>query len=309
MSTSYSERISNILKSRDDQQADNKKELTWMSLAVPKLILFGAIFIIPFFMAVWISLHRWNPIVDEKPFVGLSHYEALLTDPIFHTSVINTTMYAVGLVGIGVPIALFLAVLLDKELRGTRFYSGAIFLPVVTSWVVVSLIWTLIFNPDYGAMNQILGAVGLPQLAWLRSTETAMPSIILMSIWKNVGFNMVIFLAGLRSIPDSYYEAARIDGAGPWQRFRYVTLPLLKSTSFFVVVVTMIGSFRLFTQIFVMTEGGPVRSTYSLVFYFYQKGFAQFEMGYASALAVVLFIVVFGLSIVQQYTWGEEVEY
>jgi ABC-type sugar transport system permease subunit len=309
MSTSYKERIENTLKRGGTQDSETKRELTWMSLAVPKLILFGAIFIIPFFMALWISLHEWNPIQDEKPFVGLSHYEQLLSDPIFHTSIINTTMYAVGLVGIGVPIALFLAVLLDKELRGTRFYSGAIFLPVVTSWVVVSLIWTLIFNPDYGAINQMLGAVGLPQLEWLRSADTAMYSIILMSIWKNVGFNMVIFLAGIRSIPDSYYEAARIDGAGAWQRFRYVTLPLLKSTSFFVVVVTMISSFRLFTQIFVMTEGGPIRSTYSIVFYFYQKGFAQFEMGYASALAVVLFIVVFALSIVQQYTWGEGVEY
>ncbi|WP_458210410.1 carbohydrate ABC transporter permease [Haladaptatus sp. NG-SE-30] len=306
MSTRYTELLSGVF---DQQAVESKNEISWASLVVPKIVLFGAILILPFFMAVWISLHEWDPISPNKPFVGLEHYVTLLRDPLFHNAIINTAGYAAALVFVGIPISLFLAVLLDKELRGTSFYSGAIFLPVVTSWVVVSLIWMFIFNPDFGLMNRMLDSVGLPTLEWLRSTKTALASIALMSIWKNVGFNMVIFLAGLRSIPDSYYEAARIDGANAWEQFRYITLPLLKSTTFFVVVVTMISSFRLFTQVFVMTEGGPVHSTYSIVFYFYQKGFAQFEMGYASALAVVLFVIVFALSILQQYTWGDDVEY
>lgn len=286
-----------------------RNELSWYLLVLPKILLFAAIFMVPFLMAIWISLHQWNPIAQSQPFIGLDNYAKLMTDELFHNSVINTAGYAFGLIVAGVPISLGLALLLDKELRGTAIYSGAIFLPVVTSWVVVSLIWMFIFNPEFGMANRLLASLGLPTLEWLRSTKTALFSITLMSVWKSVGFNMVIFLAGLRSIPDSYYEAARIDGAGAWGRFRYVTLPLLKPTTFFVVVVTMISAFRLFTQVFVMTEGGPVYSSYSLVFYFYRTGFQEFNMGYASALAVVLFIVVFALSVVQQQTWGEDVEY
>ncbi|MFB9809132.1 carbohydrate ABC transporter permease [Haladaptatus pallidirubidus] len=195
------------------------------------------------------------------------------------------------------------------NLRGTKFYSGAIFLPVVTSWVVVSLIWTWLYNPEYGLLNTALGMIGLPQLSWLQSSDTALASIAIMSIWKHIGFNMVIFLAGLKGIPDDFYEAAIVDGANRWERFRYITLPLLKPTTFFVFVVTLIFSFRVYTQVYVMTQGGPVRSTYTIVYYFWQTGFQQFEMGYASAIAVVLFLIVFGLSILQQRTWGDNVEY
>lgn len=291
------------------KEIDTKYEAEWFTLVGPKIALFAVIFLIPFVMAIWLSLHEWNPIAAEQPFIGLDNYARLLNDQLFHNAIINTTGYAAALVFVGIPISLFLAVLLDSQIRGTEIYSAAIFLPVVTSWVVVSLIWTFIFNPEFGVLNRALRAVGLPTLQWLRSTDTALASIALMSIWKNIGFNMIIFLAGLRSIPTSYYEAARIDGAGAWQRFRYITLPLLKPTTFFVVVVTMIGSFRLFTQVFVMTDGGPVYSSYSLVFYFYRTGFQDFQMGYASAMAVVLFIVVFVLSVAQQKTWGESVEY
>ncbi|WP_416840417.1 carbohydrate ABC transporter permease [Haloferax sp. DFSO52] len=282
---------------------------SWYAIVLPKVIVFSAILIVPFFGAVYISLHQWDPLAATHPFIGLENYVQLFQDPVFWISLKNTIGFSLGLLLIDVPIALGLALLLDKNLRGTRFYSTAIFLPVVTSWVVVSLIWTWIYNPNYGLLNTALRTVGLPTFEWLNSTDTALLSIILMSIWKHIGFNMVLFLSGLKSIPDVYYEAAKMDGATRFNRFRYITLPLLKSTSVFVVIVTMILSFRLFTQVFVMTGGGPVNSSYSLVFYFYEQGFSQFKMGYASALAVVLFVVVFVLSLLQQKSWGDDVEY
>jgi len=228
---------------------------------------------------------------------------------VFHNSVINTVGYSASLLLVDVPIALGLALLLDMNLRGTKLYSTAVFLPVVTSWVVVSLIWTWIYNPDFGALNLFLGGVGLPTLDWLNNTDTALAAITAMSIWKHVGFNMVIFLAGLKGIPNTFYEAATMDGANRWQRFRYITLPLLRPTTFLVVVLTMIFSFRFFTQVFVMTGGGPVQSSYSIMFYFYELGFSKFRMGLASAVGVVLFVGVFALSLLQNRYFEDDVDY
>lgn len=299
--------IGNVPVSIDVGSTDSNN--SWYAVVFPKVLVFTAILVVPFFGAVYISLHQWDPLASTHPFVGFENYVTLFQDPVFWKSLRNTVAFSLGLLLVDVPIALGLALLLDKNLRGTRVYSTAIFLPVVTSWVVVSLIWTWIYNPNYGLLNNILETLGLPTLQWLNSTDTAMLSIILMSIWKHVGFNMVLFLSGLKSIPDHYYEAAKMDGANRIQRFRYITIPLLKSTYLMVVIVTMILSFRLFTQVFVMTGGGPVNSTYSLVFYFYEQGFNQFKLGYASAIAVVLFVVVFTLSLLQQKIGGDEVEY
>lgn len=287
-----------------------RSDLGWLLLALPKVLAFSLIFILSFLMAIWISFHEYSLLASEQPFVGLDNYaELLLADDVFRISLKNTALYSLGMVGVGVPISLGLAVLLNTGVRYSRVYSACIFLPVVTSWVVVSLIWVWIFNPDSGALNGVLEMAGLPTFQWLQSTQTALASITMMSIWKHVGFNMVIFLAGLQAIPDSYYEAARMDGANRWQQFRNITLPLLKPTTFFVVVVTLIFTFQLFIQVFVMTNGGPVYSTHSIVFYFYQEGFNEFNMGYASAMAVVLFCIVFVLSLLQFKTWGEDVEY
>ncbi|MFB6075286.1 MAG: carbohydrate ABC transporter permease [Haloarculaceae archaeon] len=288
---------------------DPDSEISWYLLVFPKVVLFLFLLILPFLGLVWISLHEWGPLAATKPFVGLDNYVRLLTDSTFHKALINTASYSASLLLFDVPIALGLALLLDMNLRGTRFYSAAIFLPVVTSWVVVSLIWTWLYQPDYGMINSFLQGVGLPTLEWLNSRHTALASISIMSIWKHVGFNMVIFLAGLKGIPNQYYEAAAIDGADRWQRFRNITLPLLKPTSFLVVLVTMIFSFRLFAQVYVMTGGGPVHSSTSIVYYLWQQGFKQFNMGYASAIAVVLFVIVFALSLIQNRYAGDDVEY
>ncbi len=284
-------------------------DLSWYAIVLPKVFIFAAVLLIPFLGAFYVSLHQWEPLAQSHPFVGIDNYVRLVQDPIFWDALINTAGYSLALLVFDVPIALGLALLLNMNMRGTKFYSAAIFLPVVTSWVVVSLIWSWIYNPQYGLLNTMLGTIGLPQLSWLQSSKTALASIALMSIWKHIGFNMVIFLAGLKGIPDDLYEAAIIDGANRWERFRYVTLPLLKPTTFFVFVVTLVFSFRVYTQVYVMTNGGPVHSTYTIVYYFWQTGFQQFEMGYASAIAVVLFLLVFGLSVLQQRTWGDDVGY
>lgn len=289
--------------------SSSETDLTWYAIILPKVILFAAILLVPFIGAFYISLHEWEPLAQSHPFIGLDNYVRLFNDPVFWEAVTNTALYSLALLVFDVPIALGLALLLNMNLRGTKFYSAAIFLPVVTSWVVVSLIWTWLYNPEYGLLNTILGAIGLPQLSWLQSSSTALASIALMSVWKHIGFNMVIFLAGLKGIPDELYEAAIVDGANRWQRFRNITLPLLKPTTFFVFIVTLIFSFRVYTQVFVMTRGGPAQSTYTIVYYFWQMGFQEFEMGYASAIAVVLFLLVFGLSMIQQRTWGDDVEY
>lgn len=293
----------------DFELGTSGSNLAWYAIIIPKVVLFTAILVIPFIGAFYISLHHWEPLAQTHPFIGLENYVRLLNDPLFWKSVYNTALYSLALLVFDVPIALGLALLLNMNLRGTRFYSAAIFLPVVTSWVVVSIIWSWIYNPQYGILNMALGILGLPQVAWLQSKSTALASIAIMSIWKHIGFNMVIFLAGLKGIPEDFYEAAIVDGAGRWQRFRYITLPLLKPTTFLVAIVTLIFSFRLYTQVFVMTRGGPVHATYSIVYYYWQTGFQQFQLGYASAIAVALFVIVFTLSIVQQRMWGDDVEY
>ena len=291
------------------QSYQMSRSVTWFLIALPKALMFGVILVIPFLMAVWISFHQWNPIAAQHPFVGLDNYARMLDDQVLHNSLINTIGYAFGKIAVGIPIALGLALMLDKRLRGTRLYTTAIFMPVVTSWAVVSLIWKFIYQPDFGLLNTALSSVGMPTYEWLRSTDTALLSILIMSLWKEIGFNMVIFLAGLSSIPETYYEAAEVDGANALQRFRHITFPLLMPTTFFVVIITLTTSFRLFTQVFVMTAGGPIHSSYSLVFFFYQQGFQQLNMGYASAVAVLLFVIVFVFSVVQEMTWADEVEY
>lgn len=305
----FSDKLINKFKSYFDQQTGEESSPGWYLIILPKVVISVSFLLIPFIAAIGISFFEWSPLATTHPFVGLDNYIELLTDPVFINSVINTTGYSASLLLIDVPIALGLAILLDMNLRGTRFYSTAIFLPVVTSWVVVSLIWTWIYNPSSGVLNLFLGWLGLPTLNWLNNSDTALAAITAMSIWKHVGFNMVIFLSGLKGIPNTFYEAATMDGANRWQKFRYITLPLLKPTSFLVVILTMIFSFRFFTQVFVMTGGGPVHSSYSIMFYFYELGFSKFRMGLASAVGVILFIFVFALSLVQNQYFEDDVNY
>lgn len=282
-----------------------RDDLAWFGIILPKMIFIVGIFLLPFLGAILISFYEWSPIAQDAPFVGLDNYTALMSDQLFWKSLMNTIGFTVAMVASTIPLSLGVALLLDMKLQGTEFYSGVIFLPVVASMTVVSLIWFFLYNPTSGFFNNVLQTLGLPPQPWLTSGDTALASIYLMSLWKRIPFNMVIFLAGLQSIPEKHYEAAKIDGANIWQRFRYVTLPLLKPTMFFVLTIQVIFSFRMFGQVFVMTNGGPAQSSYTLVYYLYESGFSEFNFGYASAISVVLFLLVLGVSVVQNRAWGD----
>lgn len=245
----------------------------------------------PVLAALGISFSEWNLITPPR-FVGLEGYRALLSDPVFGKVLLNTLYYTAGSVPLNLVLSLALALALNQKIRGIAVYRTAYFMPVVSSMVAVGLIWAWLYDTDYGLINALLARLHLPPVAWLTSTEWAMPAVIVTSVWKSLGFNMVIFLAALQDVPEGLYEAARIDGAGAWRLFRHITLPLISPAVFFVVVMGIIGSFQAFDQVYVMTEGGPARATTVIVYYIWQNAFKFFKMGYASAMAYVLFLLV-----------------
>jgi multiple sugar transport system permease protein len=255
-------------------------------------LLFLAVFVVyPILSAFWLSLHRYT-LLEPPVWIGFTHYFSLLDDPRFFKAMGNTFLFALITVPIGTVLSLLLAVLINQSLRGIVVFRTAYYLPVVTSFVAVSFIWLWLYEPQFGLFNQALEAVGLPTLAWLRDANTALLSIALLSIWKNAGYNMVIFLAGLQGIPEYLYEAAEIDGASHLQRFRYITIPLLSPTTFFVFVVYFIGALQMFVQSWILTQGGPLDSTLTVVYLIYQNGFENLKMGYAAAMSVVLFLFI-----------------
>lgn len=262
----------------------------------------------PIVVAAYLSVHRWDIVVPEKPFVGLANFAGMMTDEGFWNALRNTAVYSLN-VPIGMMISLAVALMLHRRVRGLGFLRTLYFLPSVTSFVAIALVWMWIYHPSFGAANYLLGLAGLPPLQWLNSTDTAMLSVILFSIWLGLGYQMVIFLAGLQSIPEELYEASRIDGASGWQNFWRITLPLLKPTTFFILVTSLIGSFQVFTSIYVMTAGGPVRSTDVIVYHIYQAAWEQLRMGYASAMSWVLFVIIMIATWVQFKLMGKEVEY
>lgn len=252
----------------------------------------------PILFSAWLSFHEWNLIEPARPFVGLQNYRELAADAAFWNAVRNTAVYVL-FVPAGMALGLALALLVHRERPGVRWLRAAFFLPYVTSFVAISLVWKWMFEPDFGILNQVLGALGLPGSPWLTSPRTALPSLMLMSIWMYAGYMMVLFLAGLQAIPASLHEAARIDGANAWQRFRHITLPLLKPTTLFVLVTMVIFMFQVFTAVYVMTEGGPLHATDVLVYHIYRNAWEYLRMGYASAMAWVLFAIVFIATLVQ----------
>jgi multiple sugar transport system permease protein len=269
------------------------------------LILFslGAIVV-----SVGISFTDWN-ILQPPHWVGLSNYVRLFSTPL-NWQVFGNTLYYMGvIVPVGTALALGLALALNRGLRGIVVLRSLYFLPVISSTVAVSLVWGWLYNQQFGLINYLLSLVGITGPAWLADTRTAMPAVIIMSIWKGLGYNMVIFLAGLQGIPQELYEAAAIDGAGAWARFRYVTLPLVSPTTFFVVVLSTIAAFQVFDQTYVMTGGGPAYSTTTLALFIYQNAFQWFHMGYAAALSYVLFAAVAVVTLVQFRVQGRFVFY
>lgn len=271
---------------------------------IPSLTILFVFLFLPVVVSFITSLTDWDiyGLANWKKisFVGFENYQTLLRDKIFWKSLFNTFYFVVVGVPFAISLALLMAIVLNEEfIRFKSFFRTSYFAPVVTTLVAVAVVWRWLYNPDYGLINWVLQTVGLPPQNWLGDTKLAMPSLIVMAAWKNFGYNMVIFLAGLQAIPDTLYDAAKVDGASYWQRFRYITLPGLRPTTFFVTVTTMIGFFQLFGEPYVMTKGGPLNSTISVVLHMYNQGFKFFRMGYASAIGYILFGIIVVFTILQ----------
>lgn len=247
-----------------------------------------------------ISVTDWD-LLSPPAFVGLANYRALLTaDPLFRTVVANTAYFTAVSVPAAIALALLLALAMNQAIRGIPLFRTLYFLPVVTATVVVALVWRWFFNPDFGILNFLLYRLGVDQPpTWLASRQWAMPAVIIVAVWKQVGYNMVIFIAGLQAIPTNLYEAAAVDGADRWQRFRHITLPLLTPTTFFVLVVSIIGSLQVFDAVLVLTDGGPANATRTIVFHIWEQAFVFLEMGYAAAVAWILFLLIFLFTLLQ----------
>ncbi|WP_290663343.1 carbohydrate ABC transporter permease [Ignavibacterium sp.] len=233
-------------------------------------------------------------------FIGFDNYSKLLNDELFWTSLENTFYFVVVAGPLSIAVSLSAALLLNSKL--TKFKSLfrlAYFLPVVTTLVAVAIVWRFIYHPNFGILNFFLGLVGINPIDWLGDPFWAMPSIIILAVWKNFGYNMIIFIAGLQNIPDELYEAADIEGASALQKFRHITLPMLAPTTIFVSIITMIGYFQLFAEPYVMTQGGPLNKTLSIVQYMYQEGFRWWNMGYSASIAFVLFVIIFIGTLIQ----------
>ncbi len=264
--------------------------------------------ILPIIQAVRISFFDYSLLNPEQIPVGLENYDRALKDPVFQVALKNTLLYTALLVMSQTAMALGLALLLKQRIRGLAFFRSAFFIPVVTSLVVISTVWKLMYNSQ-GFINGFLRTVGLSAQPFLASTDQALLSLVAMGVWKDVGFYMLIFLAGLQSISVDLYESASIDGATAWQAFARITLPLLRRPAVFVVVVGTIAAFKVFTPVYLMTDGGPAESTMVIVFYIFRSAFRYFQMGYASAMSVILLGIVLLLTLVQFRLLRTTVEY
>ena len=275
-----------------------KNRMLWgLLFLAPQLLGLIAFALIPLIFAIVLSFMNWDGF-GEKTFIGIGNYIGQFQSPILWKSLWNTSLYTILYIPIGITISLLLAFALNK-VKGKELYRIFFFMPVVTSSVSVGVIWMWILNGDFGILNQLLGMIGINGPQWLTDTSLVMISIVILSVWWQVGFNMIIFLAGLQGISKSYYEAADIDGATGFQKFRHITLPMLSPTTFFVSIMAVISSFQVFDQAFVMTMGGPAKSSYTIVYHIYEMAFVNFKMGESAAAAMILFSIILFFTLVQ----------
>lgn len=259
----------------------------------------------PTLAAIAISFSEWD-LLSKLQWIGITNYQHAFQDTIFWKSLGNTLYYTVGRVPALMVIPFGLALALNQKIKGVIIFRTIYILPIVSSVVAVSFVWTWMYHAQYGIINHILRSLHLPISRWVYSERGAMPSVIIMSIWRNLGYNTIIFLAGLQGIPQQYYEAAELDGANGWQKIRYITIPLISPLTFFALILTLIGSFQVFEETYMLTEGGPNYATYTLVYYLFFKSFYAFKMGYASAIAVILFLLIMLVTTIQwrlQHKW------
>ncbi len=296
------------VRTRRRWNASRRSTLVGIALLAPTLLGFLVFQVGPMLAGFAISFTYWDMLSDPR-WAGLDNYTRLVQDDLMWLSLRNTLLFCVITIPGGITVALALALAVKQSLRLGTLYRGLLFLPVVTSTIAVAMIWKTIFSTDYGLLNWLLDLIGIAPVGWLSDSRWAMVSVGLVSIWKTMGYNMVILLAGLFAVPQHLYEAASLDGAGRWRRFINVTLPMLSPTLFFVLIISVIGSFQVFDQVYVLTDGGPGNATLVYNYYLYQNAFEFFQMGYASALAYALFFLIFVISLFQMKFLNSRVQY
>lgn len=293
-----------------------RREAMWAyAFLGPAFFFLFVLILFPILFAFWISLHDWSLIPRDFPLIGLKNYIEAAGDSLTVKSLRNTLVYTVGAVPVSMALSLILALIMNQDKLPFRTgFRTAYFIPVITSWVAVSFVWVWMFEPRFGLVNSFLGLFGITGIKWLASPFWALPAIMIVAIWKGLGYNMVIFLAGLQGIPRELHEAAKIDGANRWQGFWHITFPLLNPTIVFITVTAVIGSLQVFTPAVIMTTvqgeaGGPINSTRVMVYHIYSTAFRYNRLGYGAALAFLLFALILVITLVQLRLTQREVEY
>jgi multiple sugar transport system permease protein/alpha-1,4-digalacturonate transport system permease protein len=281
-----------------------RNTLIGWSFILPNFLGFGLLTLVPIIWLFYMSFTNWN-VFGKADWIGLANFQRLVGDGSFQIALLNTLYYSVMHIPLTLVVSLGLALLLNSKLRGVAFFRTAAFFPYITSIVAIAVVWNLLFSPDYGPINAMLRFIGIENPpGWLTSKDWAMPAVVIVSTWRDMGYYMILFLAGLQTVPPELHEAARVDGANVWQRFVNVTLPSLRPTMFFVTVMLTINSLKVFDLILVMTDGGPGQATMVLSQFIYRKGFEESQFGYASAASVALFFLCIIVTIAQ-FLWNK----
>ncbi|MBW8349699.1 sugar ABC transporter permease [Bacillus sp. IITD106] len=307
MRTMIARETSNVeqikLGQKESKKRKFKEDLTGYLFVGPMLIGTMLFTLMPVVISLFLSFTEWNFLAgltrEALTFVGVENYQKLMKDPIFTKSLMNNFIFILQ-VPICMAISLVIALIINKQVYFKEFFKVIYFLPFISSVVAISVVWMVLFQPSFGPINQVLMSIGIDNPPrWLGDVKFALPSIMMIVIWAGIGFNLIIYLAGIQGIPTELYEAAEIDGAGAWAKFRQITLPLITPTTFFLLITGVINSFKVFDIINVVTQGGPANSTSLLVYYLYQSAFINLKMGYASTIAWVLFFIIFIITFIQ----------
>lgn len=283
------------------QKRKHKKRILPYLMVSPYLLHLFVFIAFPIVFSVVLTFHKWN-IISPMEYVGFDNFVRLFHDRLFWKAIVNTLVFLVVHIPLQLTVALALAYFLNQKLFFRGFFRAAFFLPVVISGVVVTMLWQQLYSFDTGLINGMLTNVGLPRVAWLTNSKIAMISIAIMATWKNVGLYVILFLVGLQSVPERYYEAADVEGASSWQKFRYITLPAINPTIFMVTILSTIGGFGLFIEPYIMTGGGPLNSTLSAMLYIYKQAFEYYHMGYAATLGLFFAAIIMLVVVIQKYT-------
>jgi multiple sugar transport system permease protein len=299
----------NLVNQKKIRTLTQTNRLTAYAFLLPNVIGFLVFTLIPIAVAFGLCFVKWD-FANPMEFIGFRNFIRLFRDEGFQISFWNTLYYTAVSVPLTIVIALFLAILLHQKIKGMKWFRTIYFFPYISSMVAVSVVWNMLYHPTMGPINSFLRMLGMESPPeWTSSVVWALPAVIIMSVWKQVGYYMVIYLAGLQGIPEQLYEAATIDGANAWQKFRYVTFPMLSPSTFLISILLVINSFKVFDQIVIMTDGGPGRATNVLVYYLYYQAFQYFKFGYASAIAMVMFVIILIITFIQFKLEGKWVNY